>query len=582
MKLLSTQVFFLWLAAAFSGFSTPSLASESESFLDPEYAFQPAVSLHGEQLQVHWQIEDGYFLYRHGFKIEAFLPGGNHVEIPYDAPTGQRKFDEFLEREVEIYHSATTLTAEMSPYVGRGFDIAVTSQGCADKGLCFPPTSYRFRVSKSGEITTLSNTSNLGSKINVGGLPLQGTPTSQKTSFSEIVLTLIGALLGGLILNLMPCVFPVLSLKALSFASGHESKATLRKHGWSYTLGVVASFLFAATAILAARSAGQTLGWGFQLQHPVFVALMAYLFFVMALSLSGAIELGGSFMGIGQKWTTGNSVQSSFFTGVLAALVASPCTAPFMATALGVALTQSAPISLLIFAALGMGMALPFLALSYSPALSRWMPKPGAWMEKFKQALSFPMYLTVIWLLWVLSHQSSSDTVILTLVGMLLIFLTLWIRGLSAQSKRVDILKNGLALVVFVPALLIVANMESVSDSHGADAAETFTFERLDHYRSQGTPVFVDLTADWCLTCKVNEKVALTPSVKAQLKEHGVIFLVGDWTNKNSEIAELLKRHNRSGIPLYLMYPEGGGEPELLPQLLSESIVENAMGRALL
>lgn len=579
MNLLPIRALFLLLAAGICSVCVD--AAEQQTFLDPEQAFQPHLFIDGEQLKVDWSIEEGYFLYRHGFTVEVRIEEDSFA-IPYHMQSGEKKYDDFFERNVETYHGSTALSANVRPYLGRNFQVNLTSQGCAEKGLCFPPTSYIFSIDSNGLISAELVATPLVSGIIEQTEKREASSIAPYIGFGEVVLTLLGALLGGLILNLMPCVFPVLSLKALSFASGHESKATLRAHGWAYTAGVVISFLAAATLILVARSAGQSLGWGFQLQHPVFIAFMVYLFFVMGLSLSGAFEFGGSFMGFGQQLTSGNTLKSSFFTGVLAALVASPCTAPFMATALGVALTQPAPVSLLIFATLAFGMALPFLALSYSPKLSKWMPRPGAWMEKFKQALSFPIYLTVIWLLWVLSHQADSETVILILTGMLLIVLSLWLLGFSPHERTHFFLRNALATVFFVPALFIAGNAAKSTHEDGGSEYEAYTSERLDYYRAQGKPVLVDLTADWCLTCKVNEKVAFTKYIRDQLEKHQIVVLVGDWTNKNAEITSLLIKHKRSGIPLYLMYPRGGGGPEMLPQLLTERILENAIERTVL
>ncbi|WP_049721766.1 protein-disulfide reductase DsbD family protein [Gilvimarinus polysaccharolyticus] len=576
MNFLSRCVLSFWLITAFICISSSSFANTKESFLDSEEAFIPSVTIVDDQLQMDWYIAKDYFLYRHGFAVEATFENGNVSKIEYRIPVGEKKYDLFFELDVETYHDSVNLISDISAYAGKPFDLTLTSQGCADKGLCFPPTTYHFNIDKKNSVMTSSGTKN----IDLAQPDRVEKDSSSPTAYN-LGITILGALLGGLILNLMPCVFPVLSLKALSFASGHESKKAHRRHGWSYTLGVLSSFLLAAIFILVARSTGQSLGWGFQLQHPIFITLMAYLFFVMGLLLSGAFEFGGAFMGLGQQLTSGNSLKSSFFTGVLAALVASPCTAPFMATALGVALTQSAPVALVIFSALGFGMALPFLALSYSPALSQWLPKPGIWMENFKQALSFPMYLTVIWLLWVLSHQTSNEMVILTLTGMLLIVLALWVLGISPNSRRFQLIKNGMALTVLIPAVWIAASMSSSPHDRSINTNETYTEARLESYRVQGKPVFVDLTADWCLTCKVNEKIALTASIKAQFQQHDITVLVGDWTNKNPEITKLLTQYKRSGIPLYLMYPVGGGEPELLPQLLTEGIVENAIARAL-
>lgn len=582
MKRLLIHQVYLWFTVVLLSLSASVYANAEQSFLDPEEAFKPTVFIEDEQVIVSWQIAPGYFLYRHGFNIQVGSDSKNLTKLSAFIPQGEKKYDAFFEREVQTYHNTVSLTSSLGALPSSPLVAVVTSQGCADKGLCFPPTSYHFTIDVQGTVS--ANIEDFSPNNDASLLPkqisLDVTPTPLDKDIS-IGLVLIGALLGGMILNLMPCVFPVLSLKALSFASGRDSLDVLRKHGWSYTLGVVSSFVMAGVFILGARSAGQSLGWGFQLQHPIFVTFMVYLFFVMGLSLSGAFEFGGAFMGVGQQLTSGKTAKSSFFTGVLAALVASPCTAPFMATALGVALTLPPITSLLVFTTLGFGMALPFLVLSYSPALVKWLPNPGAWMETFKQALSFPMYLTAIWLLWVLSHQTSSERVILVLMGLLFIVLALWLRGFSRKGRHMKRIVNAVCLTLFIPAVFI-ATQSGIHQSTNAYVEEKYSASLLHSYREQGKPVFVDLTADWCLTCKVNEKIAITPAIKQHLNSQGVAILVGDWTNKNPEITALLSQHHRSGIPLYLMYPAGSGEPEVLPQIITETMIKNAAKRALL
>lgn len=570
------------------------------SFLDPEEAFQPQVLIEGQTLTVQWQIADGYYLYHHGFKGDVER---NDTVSPLQfnvLKRGKKKFDDNFGKEVETFHHGVSMNADLGEFQegtsANDFRVVVESQGCADEGLCFPPTRYGFVVSggvatpeKSDDPLSQSSSSLAAELFSDSSNENANVSDSQFVSISALAMTALAAMLGGIILNLMPCVFPVLSLKALSLSDAHEDPSSLRLHGWAYTAGVTLAFVLAASVILIARSAGESLGWGFQLQHPIFVSLMIYLFFVMGLSLSGAFEFGGAFMGIGQGLTSGNSMKSSFFTGVLAALVASPCTAPFMATALGVALTQPAMYALLIFVALGFGMALPFLLLSYAPVLHRWLPKPGNWMVTFKQVLAFPMYLTVIWLLWVLSHQTNSDTVVMTLAGMLLIVMGLWLSEFSPEKPKFRILRGVSIAAMIIPAILITTLSGNVTPENTTEQAtaseehnyEAYSPERLDYYRAQGIPVFIDLTADWCITCKVNEKVAFTSHIKNQLNENKIAVLVGDWTNRNPEISMLLKEQNRSGIPLYLMYPKGTGNPEVLPQILTEGIIEGAISRAI-
>ncbi len=388
-----------------------------------------------------------------------------------------------------------------------------------------------------------------------------------------ILLALLLALAGGVILNLMPCVFPVLSLKALAVLEAHDGRE--RPQALAYTAGVVLSFVAVAAVMLGLRAGGQAMGWGFQLQSPVFVAALAYLFFVMGLALSGAVEIGARFMGLGQSLTQSGGLGGSFFTGVLAALVASPCTAPFMGPALGYAVTQPAPIALLIFATLGFGLALPFLLMGLYPSLARWLPRPGAWMETFKQLMAFPLFLTSVWLLWVLGRQSGADAVAWISAGMILFAFAFWLKRFAAMGARV------LRLIAFVGALALLAHPALRAGTPTApvssSAAEAYSEERLAQLRAEGRTIFVNFTADWCLTCKVNERAVLgREAVRRAFAEHRVAELIGDWTRPDPVITEALARFGRSGVPLYLVYAHGG-EPQVLPQILTTDILVEAL-----
>ena len=416
--------------------------------------------------------------------------------------------------------------------------------------------------------------------------PATGPPPAATPS---LWLALAFALLGGLVLNLMPCVFPVLSIKAVSImeARGAEHRHQ-RQHALAYTAGVVASTLAAGAALLALRAAGQALGWGFQLQSPVFVAVIAYLLFALGLSMSGVVQFGTSIMGVGQSLTVRGGYAGSFFTGVLAVVVASPCTAPFMGTALGYALTQPAVVALAVFATLGLGLALPFLLIGFVPALARLLPRPGHWMETFKQAMAFPLYLTVVWLVWVLARQTGVDAVPVVLSGLVLIAVASWLMhrpGLASRGLRYAALAAAVALL-FVPALSTgVAETGLVGAGHGRDSGtEPYSDARLAELRAQGHPVFVNLTADWCLTCKFNERAAIgTQAVREAMARRGVVSLVGDWTRADPALTEVLARFNRVGVPLYLLYGPSG-EPVVLPQVLTPAgmieAIESVSSRA--
>ncbi len=417
-------------------------------------------------------------------------------------------------------------------------------------------------------------------------VPSEAAPTPMPVADEALTLWSAAglALLGGLILNLMPCVFPVLSIKVLGLAKQAGQSATrVRLHGLAYTAGVLASFLALAGLLMALKAGGATIGWGFQLQSPIVVAVLAYGLFAMGLSLSGVVHVGGGIAGLGDGLTRRAGYQGSFFTGVLATLVATPCTAPFMGAAVGFALTQPPALSLIVFASLGLGLALPFLALTLFPAALRLMPRPGAWMDTLKGVLAFPVYATVAWLVWVLAQQVGPNGLLAGLAGLVLVGFAAWAweRARSAGGWG-----GGLARGTALAALVATAGLVAVLDGDRAVAGgtptaqgiEPFTQARLDALRGEGRTVFVDMTAAWCITCQVNERTALSrDAVRAAFRANDVVVLRGDWTNQNPEITALLERHGRSGVPLYLLY-RGRAEARVLPQILTEGIVLAAIG----
>ncbi len=388
------------------------------------------------------------------------------------------------------------------------------------------------------------------------------------------------AFLGGLILNLMPCVFPVLALKALSFADA-RSAGTHARQGFWYLGGVLASFTLFAGAILFLRETGQALGWGFQFQSPEFVLGLAALFFLLGLSLSGVFTVGGSLMAFGDGLARKPGSAGYFFTGVLAAVAATPCTAPFMGAAVGYAVTQPPATLITVFLALAAGFSFPVLLLAVSPAFQRILPKPGAWMETFKQVLAFPLYATAGWLVWVLSIQAGSDGVMAAVVALTGVGFAAWLWGRTAMSgaaARIAGPAVAIATLVFAFSLTPVAGDRAGPTAAAAETSgprsEPFTAARLGALIDEGRPVFINFTAAWCITCKVNERVALHSDEVATAFEKGrIVYLKGDWTRQNPEITEVLTRFGRAGVPLYLFYPGGGQEPRVLPQILTESIV---------
>ncbi|WP_375463844.1 protein-disulfide reductase DsbD family protein [uncultured Methylobacterium sp.] len=421
-----------------------------------------------------------------------------------------------------------------------------------------------------------------------GGLPAVAPPvvrTDAGTRSETLTLWAAAglALLGGLILNLMPCVFPVLSIKVLSLVrhSG-EPAARVRLHGLAYTAGVLAAFLALAGLLITLKRSGAVIGWGFQLQSPVVVAGLAYGLFALGLSLSGLVQFGGRLAGIGDGLTRRGGLEGSFFTGVLATVVATPCTAPFMGSAIGFALTQPAAVGLLVFAGLGLGLALPFLALTLWPAALRALPRPGAWMDVLKQALAFPVYATVAWLVWVLAQQVGPQGLLAALIGLVLVSFAAWVWeiGRDARPLRAQFARSLAVLTVIgVAGLALTLDRDRIAPGAQARAegVEPFTQARLDALLAEGRPVFVNMTAAWCITCQVNERTSLaTTAVAAAMRARGVAYLKGDWTNQNPEITRFLERQGRSGVPLYLLYA-GTAEPAVLPQILTEGSVLAAL-----
>jgi thiol:disulfide interchange protein DsbD len=395
------------------------------------------------------------------------------------------------------------------------------------------------------------------------------------------------AVLGGLILNLMPCVFPILSMKALALVrAGHT------EHPWTdglaYLAGVMTTFAGLGVVLLWLRGMGEDVGWGFQLQSPLSVAILAYILTLVGLNLSGVFHFGGSIQGAGQGLASRSGLIGAFFTGVLAVVVAAPCTAPFMGAAMGFAFTQDPTVTLAIFLALGFGLALPWVIVSFSPALIRLLPKPGEWMERFKQFLAFPMYGAAAWLVWVLSQQVDPEGLFRVMAGIVFLALAAWAFGVvqarAALSRRV-LLSSTIFLIALGGAVALIAlpfktrTAEAPSAENGTALSEPYSSARLAALRAEGKPVFVNLTAAWCVSCLYNERVALsTESVAQAFKATGTTYLVGDWTNQNPEISALLKTHGREGVPLYLYFPPGGGQPKILPQILTQSLMLETLG----
>ena len=383
---------------------------------------------------------------------------------------------------------------------------------------------------------------------------------------------IIGALIGGLILNLMPCVFPVISIKALSIAkSAHGERSVIKREAWLYTAGVIATFLLLTFILLALKAGGSEIGWGFQLQSPKVVGVLAVLLFVIGLNLLGLFEFGTSLQNTGSELTQKSGAAGSFFTGALAVVVATPCTAPLMAGAVGYALAAPALVTLAVFMALAIGFALPFLLIAYVPGLLSKLPKPGPWMIRFKEILAFPMLAAAIWLVWVLSLQAGEDGVLYVLAAMLTAGFAIWC------FKR----KAGFAKILGAIAVLAaIALPISIYPSQAAIAHETeaWSAARVSQLQAENRPIFVDFTAAWCVTCKVNEKVVLDQDRTQKLfADTNTAFLIADWTNKDDTIAQELAKYGRAGVPLYLVYNQNSVNPAILPQVLTYDVIKDAI-----
>ncbi len=427
-----------------------------------------------------------------------------------------------------------------------------------------------------------------------------GAPPAETAPTAGVAGGLVGALLfafvGGLILNLMPCVFPVLSMKAASLAGHAHDAGKVRVQGLAFLVGVVATFLALAGLLLAVRAGGAAVGWGFQLQSPVVIAVLALLMLLVALNMSGVFEIGTSVQGVGTSASGRGGVTGAFFTGALAVVVAAPCTAPFMAGALGYALTQPTLVALSVFLALALGFAAPFVLVAFVPGVLKRLPRPGAWMDVLKKGLAFPMYGAALWLAWVFAQQSGSISLGQVLAAGVLAAFGAWLYGL-AQARRaagkpalVGVVIGLLALVAAIALAVLaalsaqppsaVANATEAPDGPGL-ASEVWSPEKVAELQAAGRPVLVDFTAAWCVTCQVNEKIALSGAKVADAFEaQDAVYLKADWTNRDPAIAKALADFGRVGVPLYVVYPKGGGAPVILPQLLTEGLVIEAIEKA--
>lgn len=550
------------------------IAAQDE-FLPVGQAFIPEYTIAQGRLVLHWKIADGYYLYEERFKFKA----DEGITLTPSYTPGKMKYDELFERETMVHYHEVTASFDLGA-VAKPFILKLEFQGCADAGLCYPPQKKTLSVDPVNalvvEQTAIAAPAAVPPPSVSSAEVTSQTPTAESGS-GWLLQAILLAILGGMILNLMPCVFPVLSIKVMSLAAA--DRARLAIHGWVYTLGIVACFVGFAIALLIARKGGEAIGWGFQLQSPGLIAALAYLFFVMGLSMSGLVHFGTNLMGAGQNLTQKSGLSGSFFTGVLAAVVASPCTAPFMGTALGFALTQPAYVCIAVFAALGFGMALPLLLLCYLPALAQRLPKPGAWMDNLKQFLAFPLYLSAIWLLWVYGRQTSVNGMATLAAGAVLIAFGFWLLTREASGFWLWIRRLLIALSLLTAISLPFQTTPRDQQAASIDRWQPYSTELVAELRAQGRPVFINLTADWCLTCLANERIALhTEAVEKTFDALNVATIKGDWTNTDPKITELLQEYGRSGVPLYLWFPaHTTGKAQVLPQLLTQDLLIGAL-----
>jgi thiol:disulfide interchange protein len=542
-----------------------NLLAGQDEFLPVADAFKPSYTIDQGNLVLHWQIADGYYLYEERFKFRA----DEAIQITPSYTPGKMKYDELFERETMVHYHEVSASFDLAD-ITQPFNLKLEYQGCADAGLCYPPQKLALTIDPANASVVEQATSSPSTQTPAAAIPVnQDTPDS-----GWILQALLFAMLGGMILNLMPCVFPVLSIKVMSLAAA--DRARLAIHGWVYTLGIVVCFVGFAVALLLARKGGEAIGWGFQLQSPGLIAALAYLFFVMGLSMSGLIHFGTNLMGAGQSLTEKSGLSGSFFTGVLAAVVASPCTAPFMGAALGFALTQPAIACIAVFAALGFGMALPLLLLCYLPALATRLPRPGAWMDNLKQFLAFPLYLSAIWLLWVFGRQTGVSGMAMLCAGAVAIAFGCWLLGREASGFWQLIRRISIAASWILAITLVWQGAENREQQAATSSRwQAYNPELVASLRAQGQPIFINLTADWCLTCLANEKIALhTEAVEKTFDELNVATIKGDWTNTDPSITALLQEYGRSGVPLYLWFPANSTEKAtILPQLLSQDLL---------
>jgi thiol:disulfide interchange protein DsbD len=571
--------------------------------LPPDQAFVvDAIARSPTELLLRWTMPRGYYIYRDHTALSLEDSGGATLGAPR-WPPGVLHADPYFGEKVVYFDEIDLPVPLLRNAAGdaRQVMLRVTFQGCQNGGICYPPLVRTIKVDVSAasasQLTALEKAATSVSSViappvstsatpRVAAAPPAATNAPVQATASPISTGLAFALLlafaGGLILNLMPCVLPVLAIKAVGVLESGESRGRARAGALAYAAGVISTFLAIGLVILGLRSVGHAVGWGTQLQQPWLVAVLACVLFVVGLSMSGVVQFGSRLANIGSGLSGRGGAAGHFFTGVLAVVVASPCTAPFMGVALAYAFVAPGAHELLVMLVLGIGLALPLTLIGLVPALAKLLPKPGRWMETLKQILAFPMYLSAIWLVWVLAHQRGADAVALVLVAMVLLAAAFWWAGRGGPARRLGHVFTLVLALAGLASLYAVARI--APPLHGAVAdggSVVFSPTKLQSLRAAGTPVFVDIGADWCVTCKANEYAVLdTQGFHDLLAKTGAVYMKGDWTDVDPEIGAYLKSFHSPGVPLYVVYPRGGGAGHALPTVLTASLVRSALETA--